>query len=50
MFDITTVVSSAVVATIIGAFNTVGQRYLIRMLDHLEKVVKAKNNDKPKES
>ena len=36
----TTIISSGVVAAIISGFQTVGNRYIVRALDHLEKTVK----------
>lgn len=36
----TTVITSGVVATIISCFQVIGNRYLIKALDHLEKSIK----------
>jgi hypothetical protein len=38
--DLTTVITSGLVATIIGIFNLIGQRYTNRILDHIEKILK----------
>jgi hypothetical protein len=46
--DWTTVISSAVVAMIIGGFQLVGNRYTTRLLDRLEASVnKWRQNGKP---
>ena len=48
--DLTTVVSSGVVATIIGVFNLIGQRYTNRILDHIESklgISNGKDKSKP---
>jgi hypothetical protein len=37
--DVTTVVSSGVVAAVIGIFQVIGQRYANRALDHFEKTI-----------
>ena len=38
--DWTTVVSSGVVAAVVGAFQLLSNRYITRILDHVEKLVK----------
>jgi hypothetical protein len=40
----TTVIASGVVASIVGVFQVVANRYSNRILDHIEKILK---NDKP---
>ena len=42
----TTVISSAVVAVIIGTFQLIASRYTNRILDHIEKKVKNGNGVK----
>ena len=38
----TTVISSAVVAVVIGVFQLIATRYTNRILDHIEKTMKIK--------
>ena len=38
--DWTTVVSSGVVAAVVGTFQLLSNRYVTRMLDHVEKALK----------
>ena len=45
--DWTTVVSSGVVAAVVGAFQLLSNRYITRMLDHVEKLVKNGNKKDP---
>ena len=47
----TTIISSAVVAVVIGLFQLVSTRYANRMLDHIEKLLKIVNGkDKDKKA
>ena len=47
--DLTTVAAAGVTAAVISAFQVLGVRYFTRTLDHIEKLLRAKNNEKPKE-
>jgi hypothetical protein len=43
--DWTTVISSGVVAGIICIFNTISSRYTVRLLDHVERLLKAEKRN-----
>jgi membrane protein required for beta-lactamase induction len=45
--DWTTVVSSGVVAAVVGTFQLLSNRYITRVLDHVEKLVKNGNKKDP---
>jgi hypothetical protein len=44
--DLTTVISSGITAMIIGSFQVIGNRYIVRMLDHVEKRILGKEEKK----